>query len=122
MSRITIGVSLAAHVLLSMPAWCDPTDWSANKLMPGCRYIIKLGPGRSPVPLTEMQTVYDGGACMGFVAGIAMVDTSLCLPPELTTDQMLRVVVKYIDERPQSMHHPFAVLVQQALATAWPCK
>ena len=120
MIKPMIAVSLVAHVLWSLPARCEPADYfSANSFMPGCRSIIEKGPGRFAV--TNAQTAFDSGRCVGFVTGIAAIDPGSCAPT-VTLDQLLRVVVKYIDERPQLMHERFADLVQQALATAWPCK
>jgi hypothetical protein len=39
-----------------------------------------------------------------------------------TNDQLVRVVVAYIDARPERMHESFAVVALEALQAAWPCK
>ena len=45
-----------------------------------------------------------------------------CLPKEvITIDQGVRVVVAYIDARPERLHERFASLAFQALIAAWPC-
>ena len=36
--------------------------------------------------------------------------------------QVIRVIVAYIDKRPERMHEDFALLTLEALKNAWPCK
>jgi hypothetical protein len=36
--------------------------------------------------------------------------------------QSIRVVVKYIDDRPERQHEDFMALALEALRAAWPCK
>jgi hypothetical protein len=45
-----------------------------------------------------------------------------CIPQNATNSQMVRVVIQYIDQRPQRMHEHFTALAYEALRTAWPCK
>ena len=116
--RLAIA-ALAVQVLWSPPGRCEGTDRSANALMQACRSAIHEGP--PPYTTKNTQAAYDNGWCHGFINAIAVVDPSICRPPGVTIDQTLRVVVKYIDERPQRMHEDFAILVQEALATTWPC-
>jgi hypothetical protein len=49
------------------------------------------------------------------------VDKFICLPP-VTRQQMVRVVVQYIDNRPARMHERFVILAAEAMTAAWPCK
>jgi len=119
-SRLSASILAAACACWSAPAHSqDKVDLSANGFMPGCRYLIERG---GTATGREIQLVYDGGRCNGFVTAIAFTDLGVCLPPSGTIDQFLRVVVRYIDARPQRMHESFAVLVQEALKAAWPCK
>ena len=43
-------------------------------------------------------------------------------PKGSTVNQGLRVVVRYIEARPQRMHESFAFLAIEALHNAWPCR
>lgn len=52
----------------------------------------------------EVQLVYDGGRCNGFVTAVAFTDLGVCLPAHATIDQMMRVVVRYVDARPERAH------------------
>lgn len=49
-------------------------------------------------------------------------DVRMCVPEDATLGQMIRVVVKYIEERPAEMHLLFVALAMLALRDAWPCK
>ena len=63
---------------------------------------------------------------MGVVSGIKQMVAAqniICVPLNVTNGQATRVVVKYIDERPQRQHEAFAPLVIEALSGAFPsCK
>ena len=37
-------------------------------------------------------------------------------------EQTVRVVVQYIDSRPERMHEDFKKLALEAMKAAWPCK
>jgi Rap1a immunity proteins len=119
LTKQTIAAILAGCVLWSMPARCETIDMSANAFMSGCRFVIE--PDR-PVRGREMQLVYDGGRCNGFVSAIALTDLGVCVPAQATIDQMVRVVVRYVGARPARAHEFFATLAQEALRAAWPCK
>jgi Rap1a immunity proteins len=120
---ISSGLSaaiLAACALWPAPAQSEETvDVSANGFMPGCRFTIERG---GAARASEMQLVFDSGRCNGFVSAVALTDSGVCLPRQATIDQMLRVVVHYVDARPERMHEAFATLAQEALRAAWPCK
>ncbi|WP_369412695.1 Rap1a/Tai family immunity protein [Neoroseomonas alba] len=78
--------------------------------MTGCRDFI----ARRPV------NAYAQGLCAGKVETVASLVA--CFPPEATVGQMIRVVARYIDERPARLHENFIVLARDALQQAWPCR
>src|SRR5215469_13724061 len=97
---------------------------SANYLLPGCRQFLTL------------HTTADGfreGLCAGIVYGVAArtiavrfqsmgnVPESLCvaIPSAATNEQMVRVVVAYIDAHPERMRELFSELAFEALQQAW---
>jgi hypothetical protein len=45
-----------------------------------------------------------------------------CPPKGSTGGQAVRVVIKYIDSRPERLHEDFLDLAAEALRTAWPCR
>jgi hypothetical protein len=86
---------------------------SANHRMPGCRSAIAPNDNSNP---------YMQGVCTGTVDALQFASVDLCAPPESTIGQALRVVVKYIDDRPARMHEDFKILALEAMRAAWPCK
>jgi len=119
MMKRTVPALLVAPALWATPVQSETADFSANRFMPGCREPVR-------VPTRNFEETYDAGfvngRCVGFVTGIAFASPSICPPPEATVSQLVRVVVKYVDERPQRAHESFSLLTQEALVSAWPCK
>ena len=49
------------------------------------------------------------------------MSTTICLPDAPNYDQIIRVVVKYLRDHPEDLHHPRSALMYFALKTAFPC-
>jgi hypothetical protein len=64
----------------------------------------------------------------GVIAGMVLQRQALkaqhpfCGASGVTGEQEVRVVVKYIDERPERLHEPFPTLAYEAVKAAWACK
>jgi len=70
------------------------------------------------------------GICVGYVAGIkdAVSDWQIgtgkqtyCMPEEVSNDQLIRVVVKSLENNPTRLHLRASVTVQRAFIEAFPC-
>jgi hypothetical protein len=98
---------------LTMPAHAQH---SANSYMPGCRDFI--------ANTWTASDAYQRGKCVGFIAGLIYeaAETSFCMPQGVTYEQGVRLVVAYIEARPQRMHESFGNLAHEALTAVWPCK
>jgi hypothetical protein len=92
---------------------------SANYIMPGCRIVSESDPDSKDV-INKVRFA----RCSGIIEGLYYRDDSktVCPKGSVTNGQMIRVVVKYIDDRPERQHEYFKVLALEALRTAWPCK
>jgi hypothetical protein len=93
----------------------DP--FSANWMFPGCKEDISGG----------TREAYKQGLCSGIVGAMIFVLPAVrggCakIPPGVTIQQGVRVVVAYIEARPNRMHEDFKVLALEALRAAWPCE
>ncbi len=44
-----------------------------------------------------------------------------CPPVSASINQTKKVVLKYIEDRPERLHEPFVFLAVEALRKAWPC-
>jgi hypothetical protein len=80
---------------------------------------------------TEQETL-TAMFCLGYVEGlthgiiaadIQRRSQTFCLPStELTNQQLVRIVRKYIAEHPEKAHEVTAILAVEALRKAFPCK
>jgi hypothetical protein len=110
MRGIALGATLLATCEVSL-AQEDPT--TANFVMPGCR--------EAEINRTEANA-YLRGLCVGMVSTLgAGLVPGMCRPANVTNFQMVRVVAKYIDDRPERQHESFRVLAIEAMRAAWPC-
>jgi hypothetical protein len=70
--------------------------------------------------------------CQGKVTGVAETlllfnmdlpkNSQVCLPKEVTIDQTIMIVTKFLKENPEKLHLSDAYLVHFALQKAFPCK
>jgi hypothetical protein len=100
-------------LLASSVAPTQTTSYPASELLKDCRY--SLGE-RARVPRP-----FETGFCIGLVAGASYVDAKSCAPENAPIGELMRVVLEYIEVRPQRLHEPFMKLVQEALRNKWPC-
>jgi hypothetical protein len=131
--KLIIGGALALTVTTASAA---EDLQSANAFLPYCKSAI------------DSSLVFNGfaeGMCMGIVVALAHVAgasdvgmsalneegklrmlkerwRSLCIPNGVTQGQLVRVVVRYLEARPQRLHEPFAEFALEALFDAWPCR
>jgi hypothetical protein len=111
------GIAIMPVIILSCGlAFAEADQLSANFVMAGCRLYLQSD---TPVP---NGTAFDIGRCSGVVEGIIYAASDICLPKGVTHGQSVRVVVKYIDERPARQNESFKTLANEALSAAWPCK
>jgi hypothetical protein len=120
MRAIICGALMALTVATVGAAQVD--RHSANFVLPGCKTVI--GEGREGINVAEQ------GYCLGVMDTLGLISSILnehswsCIeyPKGSTVNQGLRVVVRYIEARPQRMHESFAFLAIEALHNAWPCR
>jgi hypothetical protein len=123
MSRaLLLGVAVAALVAQPIDAQQPDTN-SANYLLPACKNFLVTGDSR---PITS---AFYQGVCVGTVDTLHLLIRILpetpfrsCPPNQVTTGQELRVIIAYIEARPQRMHENFRILAIEAMREAWPCK
>ena len=101
-----------------MPASAEDR-YSANYFLPGCKgFLVHES---TQLSVSEMFMAI---RCVGFIEGLGygVEGTVVCRPNEVTTGQLVAVVVKYIEARPERMHEDFGKLAVEALTASWPCK
>jgi hypothetical protein len=51
------------------------------------------------------------------------VDGLACIPfTEIVVQQEVKVVIRYMEAHPETLHEPLSVLAINALSETWPCK
>jgi len=105
---------------------------SGSKLLRNCNSYLKLVGGSS-----NSEIILGAGLCLGTVRGIidagAIFDTFadqagkpptnvFCVPESVSTDQGIRVVIKYLEGHPEDLHQRGTTLTVLALKQAFPCK
>jgi hypothetical protein len=84
----------------------------ANHIMPGCRDFIT----------TRKNDPFARGLCVGLVKGIFEYAPSICPPDGVKNDQIVRVVVSYIDNERARLEEDFNAVAVEAMRKAWPCQ
>jgi len=116
MSRqIALTVLLA---LLSSTARADPPAavkraYTAEFYLPGCKDFI------------AGQSNFLGGRCVGAVEvldALSQDTKAFCAPEAANNLERVRIIVAYIDTRPERKKEDFRLLANEAMAKAWPCK
>ncbi len=122
MIRSFIAVSFLLLVLSPGSAVADrPTG---VQLLQECRQAQQLLNG------SETVDVYDATSCIQYLAGfrdamdiweVSASPRAVCVPSEVTVEQLIRVTVKYVEDHPEDLHLDHALLVFTALAQAFQC-
>lgn len=91
---------------------------SANAVLPGCKFLVAGAMGKN------LSEAYDVGFCAGMVSAIVSLTTGpvMCVPSKVTQGQILQVILRYVEARPQRIHEEFGPLAIEALRDAWPCR
>ena len=73
------------------------------------------------------RATFEGGLCAGAAEMLRHVGRYLrpelawCIPKGVTTREVIQVVVKFLESRPQRLHEMYFLLSADALRSAWPC-
>ena len=102
-------------VMLSVTGHAQADPYSANQVMKGCRAFV--GKANSDVFLSGIcvGSVSTLGAALGGLEKRAKrIEAGVCIPEEVTMGQEVRVVIAYIDARPNRLHEDFRDLALEA--------
>jgi len=117
MFRYLCGVAFVAVLTLNCGiAAAEDNIESAKNMVPGCRGWLERTKEASPLGLVLQ------GLCVGLVKGVGYKKPGICIPPNSTNREALRIVVQYIDARPTRQQESFLALALEALRAQWPCK
>jgi Rap1a immunity proteins len=106
--------TLAAALLVCSTA--AHANTSGNELFKACRNFVYE---------VKDDDVFNRGVCYGIIEGAATVaglHGAFCCPKGVTFGQIAMIVVNYMTQHPEIMHHDLASIAETALMQAWPCK
>jgi len=101
---------------------------SANKVLPACKLYLSVVDRHGTASQSEISHLMDAGECLGAVYALLTVSHTLaeplkfCPPVEFDAEQGVRVVVAYIEKRPERVGEDFTTLALEALRSKWPCQ
>jgi hypothetical protein len=108
--RILIAIATFA---CAPAALADVSPLAGSRLIESCRAF------------SASQTAeYGQGVCMGIIAAVWRQNAGrlICSADGVTNGQMVRVVVKYMDDHPAELHLRLDDLALSGMARAFPCK
>ena len=69
---------------------------------------------------TYINGYTDGQAAL---ASLKLAELPYCLPPKgVPVAQLIKIVVKRLNNQPEHLHHPAQLLILSAYVSAFPCK
>lgn len=122
MTSVRLCALLVTAVFIPLAGANADAGSSGNQMIPGCRLLMD--------EKSLIRSVDDGmrvGECAGVITTLYYVAKGLpssarfCPPSSVTVGQAARVIVKYLDDKPELLHGDFRDLAIQALRRAWPC-
>lgn len=100
-----------------------------NWLLEHCSAALLIDSGQTP---DDASAVTKAVGCVGFIRGIRDTATIyqsmskdnmlVCIPDETRTDQLTKVIVKFLQDNPQHLNRNEAILALRALKDAYPCR
>ena len=69
--------------------------------------------------------LYQVGQCSGSIGSITYFlksNSLVCIPADVTGDQITRVIVKQLETHPEQLHLRFELQAAYALGSTWPCR
>ena len=101
---------------------------SAKEVLPACMLYLSVVDRHGTASQSEISHLMDAGECLGAVYALLTVSHTLaeplkfCPPVEFDAEQGVRVVVAYIEKRPERVGEDFTTLALEALQSKWPCQ
>ena len=114
-----LGGTMLALMSTTMAGAAESDYYRANGVLPGC----KAAYAKRYVPERQLEAGY----CLGVIGTLTekssvIIAHCYLVPSAITFSQAARVIVRYIEDRPQRMHESFVSLVIEAFHDAWPCQ
>lgn len=123
---IAAGIALVSALGSSQVMAAEQTGGTGNELLVQCQNAIQ------GINTGVYKNPFDTGMCFGTVSAVMTMatfyktsvenDIRICIPDGVTTGQGARIVVKFLQDRPELLNDDRSVLVWMALINSYPCK
>ena len=93
-----------------------------NTLLRSCKTAVDQD-GKSNIQLSSAES-FGFGLCLGLLRGIVEMGGAMkliCTPEEFEYSQIARVVVKRLEDHPETLHSSASPLAFTAIQQAFPC-
>jgi hypothetical protein len=134
--------ALVIVILLFLATCSSPKAYAFDGLtmLDACRTSIKISNIPKDPDFSEIPTLSEIGAdglCDGVIHGINGLNelyeimtfkqenknlNLICLPEEISTYQLSRVIVKFLENNPEILHFNGSILASMAISKAFPCQ
>jgi hypothetical protein len=116
--RNLFAICAAAAILIALtPASVADDDHTANTLLPACKRYLASFDGN----VISVNNWFGMGRCIGILEGLNYIPLH-CAPDGVMNPQVVRVVVKYIEEQPERWHEDSESLRQKRCCVRGPAK
>ena len=104
---------------------------TGNDVLAACTHLEGVTSGTiSRSDPRANEDIYMQGVCTGITDGVEYLaylatkgsNVAVCIPDNASHGQLLRVVLKFMRDRPDLLNERFAMIVLTAYASTWPCK
>jgi hypothetical protein len=118
---LNVLVTVALLLLLKVEVTAQPNPYSGNNFLNGCKAAAEQK--------KKLETLYVEGFCEGLAltlyeyARVLPEPYRSCAPKDgATINQIVRVIVSYMEANPGKLHLPLVDLATDALRYTWPCR
>ena len=108
-------IAIALLLVSLMPARAQVDEHSANYWLPYCQAVLDIRGFYSPA------SVLVQARCLQRIADLLYSNLNICVPHDALSGEAIRLVIAYIQARPERMQEDFMDLANEALQHAWPC-
>ncbi len=122
MKRILLSLLL---MNMSLPVYAGYL--TGNKLLSDCRGALTLDDGHD----VTRKEIAKSGICIGYIMAVnddhdihvawGTMEAKYCVPDSASPDELISIVVEYMEANPEQLQSSAAGLVNNSLYVAFPC-
>jgi hypothetical protein len=114
LQRLALGILFAlAGATAQADSPATKRAYTAEFYLPGCKEFL------------TGQSDFLSGRCVGAIEvldALSQDTKAFCAPDDTNNLERVRIVVAYIEARPERMKDDFRLLANEAMTKTWPCK